>query len=102
MMYSKLSEFHDDKVKAKEPALATGVSVTAVAGLLSLITVIWPDLLTPHQEHLVYVIAAFVLPIITAVFTRSKVWSPASVEEVLEEAITSAEEVRKNKGPKLL
>ncbi len=102
MNQSKLSEFHDDKVKAKEPALTSGLIVTNGVGILGLINVFFPHLLTDQQELSVYIIAAFVLPIITAVFTRGRVWSPASVDELLEEAITSAEEVKKNQGPKLI
>lgn len=78
---------------AKEPAIRTGSNVAAVAGLLSLITVLFPELLTDREITIILVISAFVLPIVTALFTRGKVWSPASVKEVIEEATKEAADV---------
>jgi hypothetical protein len=86
---------------SKEPALVVGSSTATVAGLISLIVFFAPDLLTQQQIVGISVAAAFVLPIITAVLTRRKVWSPDSVQKLVEEAIDSAIEA-KNQVPKPL
>lgn len=86
---------------SKEPALVVGSSTATVAGLLSLIVYLAPDLLTQKQIVGIAVAVAFVLPIVTAVLTRRKVWSPDSVQKLVEEAVESAIEA-KNQLPKPL
>ena len=78
--------------KDTEPALRTGVNTSAVAGILTLIAFLWPGLLSNHTSTIILVISAFVLPIVTAIFTRNKVWSIASVTELVDEAVKAAEE----------
>lgn len=84
-------------IPSAEPALKVGTAATSVAGILGLIAYFSPNLLTPRQTDLILVISAFVLPIVTAFFIRKRVWSPASVVEVVEEAIGKGlEEYKKN------
>lgn len=91
MTISKLDTFLNVKNKEdKEPALKIGVSTAGVAGVLALVSYLFPHLLNERQTALIFVISAFALPIITAIFTRGKVWSVASVEEVIEEAVQDA------------
>lgn len=75
---------------SRNPALAVGASTTTVAGLLSLLLVVFPHALTEQQITAIAVVGAFVLPLITAALTRGKVWSPASVQATVDEAIVNA------------
>lgn len=72
-----------------EPALKVGVTTGTVAGLLFLLTYFLPEIPKDTLE-VILVITAFVLPIINAIFTRGKVWSPATVQTVVDEAIEEA------------
>jgi hypothetical protein len=74
----------------KEPALATGGAITTVTGVSALALSLWPNLISDAKLNVILVVAAFLLPLITAVFTRGKVWSPATVQEVLDEAVAQA------------
>jgi hypothetical protein len=92
---------------AKEPALVIGTSTSLVAGVLSLVAVLFPHLLSDHTTSIILVVATFLLPILTAIFTRGKVWSPASVLELVEKAIEEAtsvanKPVNKDVPPKVL
>jgi hypothetical protein len=95
---------------AKEPAIAAGTTVFTLTGLLSGITVLFPHLLTDRQTAAAFLIAALISPFVTALLTRRKVWSPASVLELVEEAIKEAEKlpsvankpVNKDVPPKVL
>lgn len=80
-----------DNKTDKEPALKVGTSVGAVAGILSIIAFLWPDLLSNHATSTILIISTFALPLITAVLTRRKTWSVASVTELVEEAVVQAE-----------
>jgi hypothetical protein len=79
---------------SKEPALKVGTATGTVAGLVSLLLAFNPNLITEKQTLLILVVAAFLLPIITAISTRKFVWSPASVIAVLDEAVKQALEAR--------
>lgn len=74
---------------ATEPALTVGGGTATVAGVLSLALYFFPDIPNSVIQTLL-VISAFGLPIITALFTRGKAWSPASVQEVVDEAVRRA------------
>lgn len=103
-MISKLSVFKNTADKTeKEPALMVGASVTSVAGVLSLIGYLVPNFISDGAMDKIVIIAAFVLPIITAIFTRGKVWSIASVQQVIDEAVTEAMKQKelKNRDPDL-
>lgn len=84
---------------SKQPAIWTGVSVTAVAALFSMLNLALPNLMSDQAEQNTLVIAAFILPLITAFIARNFVWSPASVLEVVKEAVTEAEKVQARKPP---
>lgn len=75
---------------AKEPVLLVGGSVGTVAGILGLISYINPNLLTGRTPEIILMIAGLVLPIVTAIFARGFVWSPHSVKELVDEAVTNA------------
>lgn len=73
--------------KEAEPALKTGSIVATVAGVLSLVVFLFPDLLTERQISLILVLTSVAIPIITAIITRGKVWSPKSVQEAVDKVV---------------
>ena len=75
---------------SKEPALATGATTGTVSGLAFLVLYFFPDLLNSRQTDLVLVIAGFAIPLLTAIFTRGFVWSPKSVQDILDKSIEDA------------
>jgi hypothetical protein len=83
--------------KEKEPALKVGGYTSSVAGILSVILALFPNVLTERQALVVLVIASIVLPLVTAAFTRGQVWSPASVKELLDEALEEAKKLIEKK-----
>lgn len=85
--------------KSKEPTLAVGATTSTVAGILSIVAVFFPNLLDENATKAILLIVALFLPFVTAMFIRGKVWSPASVKEVVDEAVQNAEAVLKSRGP---
>ncbi len=79
-----------DNSESKEPALAVGTAVGSVSGLFFVLSYFFPNLLSENQIQLLLVLSSFVLPIATAIFTRGKVWSPASVQETVDKAVADA------------
>ncbi len=72
----------------KEPALVVGSATAGVAGIIVLIlSTFFPKLVTEDVKTTIYGVVAILFPIIAGWITRGKVWSPASVEEVIEEAV---------------
>lgn len=72
----------------KEPALLIGGVVTGVSGLIVLVlNTFFPNLVTEEVKVAIFGIAAIFVPIIMSWLIRRKVWSPASVEEAVEEAV---------------
>jgi hypothetical protein len=84
--------------KATEPAVLTGSIITAVVGIGGLIQLFAPNILSDDTWELIYYLAAFFLPIFTAIRIRGKVWSPASVQEVLNKALEEANKTNKGKN----
>lgn len=80
------------KKTSTEPAIAVGATTGTVAGLFALVAYLFPPFLSQHTTSIIFVACTFLLPIITAVFTRGKVWSPMSVLELVNEALEAAEE----------
>ncbi len=78
-----------------EPAVNTGVLMGAFPLLVGGIRILWPNLVSDSNWELIFYVTALLLPVVTAFFIRGKVWSPASVKEVLEQAIEAAENTRK-------
>lgn len=91
-MRSKLDSLrlNPSNYDSRNPALVVGGSVSSVAGILSLIAYFNPDLLSDKTVILILVLISFALPLLTAIFTRGFVWSPASVIEVVDEAVEKA------------
>lgn len=85
----------------KEPALAVGTTTGTLAGIVSLIVVLFPDMLTDKQVTTILVVATFVGPIISAIITRSRVFSPATVKELLDQGIADAQKITKPEKPLL-
>lgn len=92
-----LRNFQSSNNTAEEPSLKVGSLTATVAGALSLITVFFPDLMSEKTITVILVVAAFVLPLITAIFTRGKVWSPASVQALVDAAVADATEKLKER-----
>ncbi len=84
--------------KTKEPAVTTGTIITGVVGIGGLVQLFAPNLLSDDAWGIVYYLAAFFLPILTAVRIRGQVWSPASVQEVLNRALEEANKTNKANG----
>lgn len=90
-----------------EPARNTGGLVSLVIILMSTITILFPNFLSNKTQLIIYMIASFILPLVTAFLIRKKVWSPASVQQVIEEVTAEASQLKKlpiprNETPKLL
>lgn len=78
-----------------EPALSTGMFVAVIPAIGLIVNSVFPNLLSDDGWNLVFYLIALGAPIVTALFTRGKVWSPASVKEVLDNAIEAAEATKK-------
>lgn len=105
---SKLETFVSSNRKSKEPALALGAVTTFVAAFIIIcLKLFFPDVVSDEIESSIYGFVGLLFPIITAFLIRRKVWSPASVEDVIEKAVTSAKDIaEKNpsatKAPRIL
>jgi hypothetical protein len=71
--------------KSKEPAVATGTIVGTLTAVVFLVLQLFPELRDNSAVFKGFVIACFLLPIITGFLIRRKVWSPKSVQEIVEE-----------------
>jgi hypothetical protein len=74
----------------REPALTVGAGVGSLAGAVAIVQYLFPDLLTEKQLGLVFIVSALVLPMLQAWITRSKVWSPASVKDLIDQGVKDA------------
>lgn len=92
---SQLKNFVSVDVDSKdtEPALKQGSWTSVTVLVLSAITVFFPHLFSQKIELMIYMIASFILPLITAYLIRSKVWSPASVQSYINDIMDAAEEI---------
>lgn len=79
-----------------EPALKVGGWTSTVAGLLGLVNWFAPEFLGERGSSFILVISAFLLPLLTAVMTRPKVWSPSSVQDAINNAMDEAEKAIKD------
>lgn len=77
--------------KTTQPALATGGSVATIFGALAVLQFFFPNI-PDNVIKILLVVFAIVAPIVTAILTRNKVWSPASVQAVVEESVRRAQE----------
>lgn len=79
----------------REPAINTGlIASSSVALIGGVVRIFAPNLLSQDMWELIFYIVALIIPIVTAVRIRGKVWSPASVKEVLDISIAEAEKIR--------
>jgi hypothetical protein len=93
-------ELEDDKKKAAEPVLTTYIAGLSVAGVVSIIIYFFPNMPKDIALNIAWVIMA-VYPVVVALITRTKVWSPASVEKLVKKTQYDAteEERRKPQSP---
>jgi hypothetical protein len=73
-----------------EPALKIGASTTAIVGGIYLILDYFFPSIPDNVLQGIMSIAAIVLPLVVAVVTRSKVWSPNSVQNVVDDSVDKA------------
>ncbi|MFY3742102.1 MAG: hypothetical protein HMLIMOIP_002566 [Candidatus Nitrosomirales archaeon] len=91
----QLGEIDTTTASAREPSVKAGISISTVIGLIAIVQYFFPDIPESTLRYII-VVAAFLLPIISAFLIRRKVWSPASVQEAVDEAVKRAtEEIRK-------
>lgn len=93
----QISQVLNEENPSTEPAVKVGITVGTVAGLAGLALYFFPNI----PEGVIQaglVLAVFLLPIINGFLTRGKVWSPASVQSLVEEAVKQALEQAKKTG----
>lgn len=73
--------------ESKEPALKVGTIVAVVGAVLSLL-VSFGFTLTPEQTTAILAVTTIAAPLVSAWFTRSRVFSPAKVAELLRKEVT--------------
>ena len=78
-----------------EPVISTALFTSVVPAIGLIVYTLFPNLVTEEGWNLIFYLIALFIPIVTALFTRGKVWSPASVKEVLNNAIEAAEASKK-------
>lgn len=82
-----------------EPALSTGSITATFSGITALVLYFAPGLSGSKYLPAIAIVGAFAIPIIQAVLTRKRVWSPASVKEVVDIAVADAlDTARKNRS----
>lgn len=86
---------------ATEPALAVGSVTGALAAVYVIVNLIWPNLLSDQLQIAISNLVVVLGPVILSWFIRMKVWSPASVAEVLDVA-TSKGKHEKPEPPVIL
>jgi len=74
----------------KNPALHIGTWVSVAVGLYEGFNTLFPNLVPDNIQIVVLVGLAFILPVATSLLIRNKVWSPASVQQVIQEATKEA------------
>jgi hypothetical protein len=77
--------FPESKRLATEPARAVGINYAAISTVLAGILYLLP--IPPEVIQAILVVAAFALPLIVSHRIRGKVWSPASVKLVMDQAV---------------
>lgn len=80
---------------SKEPARTTAGKVTAIVVILSSLDFIFPNLIPENWQVTIFALASLLIPLITGLLIRRKVWSPASVLEATEEAVDAYKEYQK-------
>lgn len=75
-------KFLEENRSSEEPALAIGGIAGGLATLASALLFLFPNL-TETQIKIILMIAVLVVPLLSALKIRSKVWSSASVNHLL-------------------
>lgn len=78
-----------------EPVLSTAMFTSVAPAIGVIVYTLFPNLVSANGWNIIFYLIALLIPIVTALLTRGKVWSPASVKEVLENAIEAAEATKK-------
>ncbi len=76
--------------QSQEPAAKVGASVTAFLAIIAIVAEQFPNFLSSQTYSWIFFMAALLGPLVTAFLTRGFVWSPASVQKILNEAIKEA------------
>lgn len=89
------------KSNSTNPAIDVGLTTTAVTGAIYTILIYVFPQIPDEVVSASFTILAILLPIITSVIIRHKVWSPFSVQQVVDESVKNALETAKqlNEGP---
>lgn len=74
-----------------EPAVNTGAFITALPAVFVILNLIFPHAVTAEWETTVYGLASILGPLITGIIVRRKVWSPASVHDLVKQAVIETE-----------
>jgi hypothetical protein len=82
---------------SKEPAVATGATLSGLVGLLFVIDGFAPDLFSNDFMAWASLLIALLSPIITSFIIRRKVFSPATVLEAIQEGIDEANKAANNR-----
>lgn len=80
-LYTELAQTKEEK----EPAWRTGSVVAGLTAILSTVTYFVP--IEPRTQTLILSVGIVLIPWILTYFIRKKVWSPATVNEILEDLI---------------
>ncbi len=76
--------------QSQEPAAKVGAAVTIFLAILAIAAENFPGLISKEAYSWIFFGAAMLSPLATAFLTRGFVWSPASVQKILNEAIKEA------------
>jgi hypothetical protein len=71
--------------KSKEPAVATGSIISILSSVSFLLSQTFPELRGNKTVYLIFIFAYFFVPLITGFLIRRKVWSPKSVQVLVDE-----------------
>jgi len=80
---SSIKRLKSEESPATEPAVNVGIAVTSVASIVGIISYFLPGM-SNDVVQIIAVIVVLLLPVITGLITRGRVWSPASVKTALE------------------
>lgn len=80
----------DNDKPSSEPALTVGASTTAITGALYFIVKYLFPQVPDEVLNSVAILVAIAIPFLTSWIIRSRVWSPKSVQDVVDEAVKHA------------
>ncbi len=92
-LYTELEKTKNEK----EPAWRIGISTAIISFIITIVTYFAP--IEPRTQTLIFTVGFIVVPFILSYLIRYKVWSPHSVNEILEDISAvrpTLEEIQKN------